>query len=159
MGWSTWNTFACEIDEEAIKQMADKIVELGLAQLGYRYVNLDDCWQDYDRTPKGHMHIDEHFPSGMQALGDYLHKKKLLFGLYSSAGTKSCEARAGSLGHEEIDANDFAMWGVDYLKYDKCNGDGVRNAPERFAVMEKALNKTGRKIYYDICNWGEENPD
>jgi len=78
------------------------------------------------------------------------------FGLYSSAGTMTCEGRAGGLDHEEIDAQDYADWGVDYLKYDNCHNEG-RPAIERYPAMRDALNKTGRPIFYSICNWGEED--
>lgn len=92
----------------------------------------------------------------MKSLGDYLHSKGLKFGLYSSAGTMTCEKRAGSLGHEEMDAADYASWGVDYLKYDNCFNDNVP-ATIRYPAMRDALNKTGRPIFYSICNWGEED--
>lgn len=95
----------------------------------------------------------------MKALGDYIHSKKLKFGLYSSAGTMTCEKRAGSLGYEQMDANDYASWGVDYLKYDNCFNDGVP-ALERYPKMRDALNATGREIFYSVCSWGEEHiPD
>jgi alpha-galactosidase len=92
----------------------------------------------------------------MKSLADYLHSKGLKFGLYSSAGTNTCEGRAGSLGYEDIDAADYASWGVDYLKYDNCFNKGLP-AIERYPAMRDALNKTGRPIFYSICNWGEED--
>lgn len=92
----------------------------------------------------------------MKALGDYLHEKGLKFGLYSSAGEMTCEKKAGSLGYEQIDAEDYASWGVDYLKYDNCFNNNVP-AMERYPVMRDALNSTGRQIFYSICNWGEED--
>jgi alpha-galactosidase len=111
------------------------------------------------RSPDGHIQVSPAFPSGMKALGDYIHSKGLKFGLYSSAGTKTCEGRAGGLWYEETDANDYASWGVDYLKYDNCFSDGVP-ALTRFSRMRDALNATGREIFYSICNGGEENsPD
>jgi len=95
---------------------------LGLDKLGYTYVNVDDCWLTENRTADGHLQADpETFPSGIKNLSDYVHSKGLLFGIYNSAGTKTCAGRAGSLFHEEIDAQDWADWGVDYLKYDNCN--------------------------------------
>ena len=88
-----------------IKASADLIVNLGLADLGYKYVNVDDCWMQADRTEDGHFIIDEAaFPSGMKALGDYIHSLGLYYGIYSSAGTMTCQRRAGSLGYEDIDA-------------------------------------------------------
>ena len=92
----------------------------------------------------------------MKSLGDYLHSKNLKFGLYSSAGTNTCEGRAGGLGYEDLDAADYASWGVDYLKYDNCYNKNLP-ATERYKAMRDALNKTGRPIFYSICNWGEEH--
>lgn len=92
----------------------------------------------------------------MKSLADYMHSKGLLFGLYSSAGTQTCQGRAGGLDYEEIDAQDYAAWEVDYLKYDNCNNEG-RPAIERYTKMRDALNKTGRPIFYSICQWGEEH--
>lgn len=92
----------------------------------------------------------------MKALGDFLHDKGLLFGLYSSAGTHTCQGRAGGLDHEQIDAKDYAKWGVDYLKYDNCFNEN-RPAIKRYTAMRDALNQTGRPIFYSICNWGFED--
>ena len=157
MGWNTWNKFDCDISEEPVKKVIDKIVELGLDKLGYNYVNLDDCWMKKERTADGHFIVDtEAFPNGMKALGDYIHSKGLKFGIYSSAGTLTCAHRAGSLGYEEIDAQDWASWGVDYLKYDNCENEGI-DGKKRYKAMGDALASTGRDIFYSICNWGEED--
>ena len=154
MGWNTWNKFGCEINETLIRSTADKILELGLDKLGYRYVNIDDCWMSAERDSNNHMIPDPvTFPNGMKTLGDYIHDKGLLFGIYSSAGIMTCEGRAGSLYHEEIDADDWASWGIDYLKYDTCYSDNVP-ARVRYPKMRDALAQTGRKIFYSICNWG-----
>lgn len=91
----------------------------------------------------------------MKALGDYIHSKGLKYGIYSSAGNMTCQRRAGSLYYEDIDAADWASWGVDYLKYDNCYNEGVPS-PRRYEWMRDALNKTGRPIFYSICNWGSE---
>lgn len=91
----------------------------------------------------------------MKSLADYVHDQNLSFGLYSSAGTHTCQKRAGSLGHEVEDANDYASWGVDYLKYDNCYNTG-KNATDRYKTMSDALKATGRDIFYSICNWGNE---
>jgi len=156
MGWNTWNRYHCNINATIIKANADKIVELGLDKLGYVYVNIDDCWMLANRTAEGRIqHDDAKFPGGMKPMGDYIHAKGLKFGLYSSAGNKTCQQLAGSLGHEVEDAADFAMVGADYLKYDNCYNYGLP-ALERYTAMANALNATGRPIYYSICNWGEE---
>lgn len=95
------------------------------------------------------------FPNGMKVIGDYLHSKGLKFGIYSSAGTMTCQRRAGSLGYEVVDASDYAAWGVDYLKYDNCYNNDIK-AEVRYPAMRDALLATGRPIFYSICNWGEE---
>jgi len=97
------------------------------------------------------------FPSGIKALADYAHSKGMKFGLYSDAGSGTCQGRPGSLGYEEIDAKTYASWGVDYLKYDNCNS-GPRTPEERYPVMRDALNKSGRAIFYSMCEWGVDDP-
>lgn len=111
MGWNSWNRFGCGINETLIKQTADLMVSTGLAAKGYRYINLDDCWQvDRNATTKEIIEDKIKFPSGMAALGEYIHSKGLLYGLYSDAGYKTCEGRPGSLGYETVDANTYAKW-------------------------------------------------
>ena len=155
MGWNTWNKFGCNINEKLISDSIDKIVESGLAEAGYKYINLDDCWQKY-RNEDGTIQYDpDTFFHGIKTLADYAHKKGLLFGLYSSAGNGTCQNRAGSLDFEEQDANTYAEWGVDYLKYDNCYNKGIPSL-ERYPPMRDALNKTGRQIFYSLCQWGLE---
>merc|ERR1712166_366511 len=100
MGWNSWNKFGCGISEDLIKATADQVIAMGLNKIGYNHVNLDDCWMQVDRQENGHVKISEEFPSGMKHLADYMHSKDLKFGLYSSAGTMTCEKRAGGLGYE-----------------------------------------------------------
>ena len=120
MGWSTWNKFACNISEDLLKDMADKIVELGLRDAGYVYLNIDDGWHG-ERDSQGFIHEDPaKFPSGLKALADYVHGKGLKLGIYSDAGRKTCAGYPGSFGHEYQDAISYASWGIDYLKYDWC---------------------------------------
>jgi len=90
----------------------------------------------------------------MGALADHVHSKGLLFGLYSDAGKMTCQSRPGSLGFETVDANTYAKWKVDYLKYDNCFNDGT-SSKLRYPVMRDALNKSGRAIYFSMCQWGE----
>ncbi len=119
-------------------------------------MNLDDCWHLLERTEDGHTIPDpERFPNGMKPLGDYIHANGLNFGIYSSAGTMTCAKRAGSLFYESIDAQDFADWGVDYLKYDNCYNNSI-SGMIRYPTMRDALNATGRPIFYSLCQWGEE---
>ncbi len=97
------------------------------------------------------------FPSGIKALADYVHSKKLKFGIYSDAGSHTCQKRPGSIYFEKIDAKTYAEWGVDYLKYDNCFNLGLP-ALFRYPRMRDALNETGHPIFYSICNWGESKP-
>src|SRR5262247_4568787 len=126
MGWNSWNKFGCNVSEDLIKSMADGMVTSGMKDAGYQYVVIDDCWQ-VSRDDNGNIVPDaQRFPSGMKALGDYIHSKGLRFGIYSDAGEKTCAGRPGSQGHEFQDARQYAAWGVDYLKYDWCNtGQGA----------------------------------
>ncbi|KAM1593064.1 hypothetical protein FF1_036793 [Malus domestica] len=159
MGWNSWNHFHCNISEATVKTIADALVSTGLAALGYKYVNLDDCWAERNRDSSGNLIAKSStFPSGIKALADYVHARGLQLGIYSDAGHYTCSnTMPGSLGHEEQDARTFAEWGVDYLKYDNCNHDGSK--PQiRYPIMSSALLKTGRPILYSICEWGQEDP-
>ena len=129
-------------------------------ELGYKYVVIDDCWQMKERDAGGHVVPDPtKFPNGMKNLSDSIHSQGLLFGMYSSAGTLTCGGFPAGLGHEVTDANDFASWGIDYLKYDNCYNKGVP-ARKRYGDMSKALRDTtkttGREIFFSICSWGDE---
>ncbi|HEA31524.1 MAG TPA: glycoside hydrolase family 27 protein, partial [Leeuwenhoekiella sp.] len=125
MGWNSWNTFACDINEDVIKKAADNMVSSGMKDAGYEYINIDDCWHG-ERDAQGFIHEDkEKFPSGMKALADYVHSKGLKLGIYSDAGTKTCGGKPGSRGYEYQDALMYAKWGVDYLKYDWCSTENV----------------------------------
>jgi alpha-galactosidase len=158
MGWNSWNHFGCNINENLIKQTADAFVSTGLASHGYIYLNLDDCWEAPQRDSNGNLYGNPStFPNGMKSLGDYIHSKGLKYGVYSDAGYKTCAGRPASLGYETQDANTWASWGVDYLKYDNCNTDG--SPPEkRYPVMRDALNASGRPIFFSMCEWGVDNP-
>ena len=132
MGWNSWNKFACDINEDLIRQTADAMVSSGMRDAGYVYVNIDDCWMAPERDAQGRLQPDpKRFPHGIKALADYVHSKGMKLGIYSSAGTKTCQGLPASLDHEMTDAKSFASWGVDYLKYDNCNNQG-RPALERY---------------------------
>ncbi|MEV4556801.1 alpha-galactosidase [Kitasatospora sp. NPDC049285] len=159
MGWNTWNTFGCDISEDLIKQAADALVGSGMKAAGYQYVVVDDCWMEPTRDAAGNLRgSTTRFPHGMKALGDYIHGKGLKFGIYEVPTDLTCAQRpghypgaTGSLGHEQQDANTFASWGVDYLKYDWCSPDGdLAYQQQRFTVMRDALRATGRPIVYSI---------
>ncbi|XP_010252089.1 PREDICTED: alpha-galactosidase 3 isoform X1 [Nelumbo nucifera] len=158
MGWNSWNFFACNINETVIKETADELISTGLAELGYVYVNIDDCWSSPSRSLQGSLVPDpETFPSGIKSLADYIHEKGLKLGIYSDAGVFTCQVRPGSLFHESADAELFASWGVDYLKYDNCYNLGIK--PEkRYPPMRDALNATGHTIFYSLCEWGVDDP-
>ena len=162
MGWNSWNKFGCNISEKLIIETIDALNSSGLAELGYNYINLDDCWQS-SRHPNGTIIPDPvAFPNGIKPLVDYAHSKGLKFGLYSDAGYFTCEKRPGSLGYEEIDAKTYAEWGVDYLKYDNCYNNDTKNSNEtqsilRYKKMRDALLNSGRNIYYSLCSWGMDN--
>ncbi len=157
MGWNSWNRFGCGVDERLIRETADALVRTGMRDAGYVYVNLDDCWQG-GRDENGFLQPDPaRFPSGMRALADYVHSQGLKLGVYSDAGGKTCGGRAGSRGHEYQDALAFARWGVDYLKYDWCDTEGL-NARAAYATMSDALRAAGRPIVLSICEWGDNAP-
>jgi len=158
MGWNSWNKFGCDIDEQLIRDIADAMVSTGMRDAGYIYLNIDDCWMASQRDANGRLQVNsERFPSGMKALADYVHSKGLKIGIYSSAGTMTCQRLPASLDHEEQDAKSFASWGIDYLKYDNCYNQG-RDAVERYTKMKEALAATGRPIVFSICEWGSNRP-
>jgi len=160
MGWNSWNAYNCNgLNETVVKSMADAFVSTGMKAVGYEYVNLDDCWMD-GRDSNGKLKWSaSKFPSGIPALAEYIHNKGLKIGIYETPNTKTCAGLyggytpgVGSVGHETTDAQTFASWGIDYLKYDKCQGQ-----LSAFAVMRDALKATGRPIFYSI-NPGDQGP-
>ncbi len=170
MGWNSWNQVRChDLNEDVVKRAADAIVEHGLDEIGYEYVVVDDCWQDYKRDADGNLVSNpETFPSGMKALADYVHDKGLKFGLYLVPGSKTCAMTwdaypaegIGSFGHERQDAEMLQDIGVDYLKYDWCEAD-VNDGLERvaaFTQMRDELARLDRPIVYSISEYGREEP-
>lgn len=157
MGWNSWNFFHCDINEQTIRDMADAMVASGMAEAGYEYIVIDDCWQ-IDRNSDSTIVADpEKFPSGIKALVDYVHSKGLKFGIYSDAGKKTCQERPGSYQYEAIDAKTYADWGVDYLKYDWCH-HGFMKAENTYPVMGAALLEQDHEIVFSVCNWGWGDP-
>jgi alpha-galactosidase len=176
LGWNSWNSFGCGVNETVVRQAADAMVSSGMRDAGYQYVVVDDCWFDPQRDAAGNLRgSPTKFPSGMRALGDYIHGRGLKFGIYEVPTERTCAQRVGSypgstgsMGHEAQDARTFASWGVDYLKYDWCSPNGTRDEQiARFSVMRDAVRATGRPIVYSInpnsfhaitgdkFNWGE----
>lgn len=137
MGWSSWNTFRNSIDEKLILETADALKETGLADLGYVYVNLDDCWHSSLRDEKGKLQGDLiRFSSGIKHLADEIHSRGLKIGLYTSNGDYTCEDLPASLGHEKEDAETFAEWGVEYFKYDFCHNVKIPSVAPLIEALE-----------------------
>ncbi|HEY1951642.1 MAG TPA: glycoside hydrolase family 27 protein [Gemmatimonadaceae bacterium] len=157
MGWNSWNHFGCNVSEALIRGTADAMVTSGMRDAGYRYVVIDDCWQ-VSRDRAGTIVADpQRFPHGIKALADYVHSKGLQFGIYTDAGTKTCQGRPGTFGFETRDAQTYASWGVDYVKEDWCNATGL-DARTQYTKFRQALDRTGRPIVFSICEWGINQP-
>ena len=159
MGFNTWNTFGENINEQVIKEAADAMVEKGLLDAGYEYLVIDDCWAEHERDKEtGRLVADKKkFPNGMKAVSDYVHSKGLKFGMYSCCGIETCAGYPSSLDNEYLDAQTFADWGVDFLKYDNCNKPEHWEGQVLYRRMGLALRATGRDIVFSACNWGTEN--
>lgn len=162
MGWLHWERFLCNTDcdmdpdncisERLYMQMADVMVKEGWKEAGYEYVCIDDCWPSHQRDAQGRLQADpKRFPGGIKKLADYVHSKGLKLGIYSDVGDKTCAGYPASRGYYEIDAQTFADWGVDLLKFDGCNMNWTLLG-SGYIEMSKALNKTGRSILYS-CEW------
>jgi alpha-galactosidase len=157
LGWNSWNKFACKINEELIRETADAMVDRGMKDAGYQYINIDDCWHG-ERDTLGFIHENKkRFPSGMKALSDYVHARGLKLGIYSDAGTSTCAGYPGSVNYEYQDAVTYANWGIDYLKYDWCHTKGL-SAQTAYTTMRDALRKAGRPMLFSLCEWGENAP-
>jgi alpha-galactosidase len=158
MGWNSWNTFQTNIDEPLLKGMVDTYVSSGMKDAGYQYFVLDDGWMSMERDKDGNLVADpKKFPNGMKEFADYVHSKGLKFGIYNCAGTKTCAGYPGTRGYEYQDARLYASWGVDYLKFDWCNADGI-NAIEAYRTMSKAIKAAGRPMVFSLCEWGSHQP-
>jgi len=167
MGWNSWNHFAEKVDDATIRAQADAMVSSGMRDAGYVYINIDDTWEG-KRDEKGIIHPNAKFPD-MKALADYVHSKGLKLGIYSGPGTKTCGGYEASFGHEDQDAQTYADWGIDYLKYDLCsyNDEVINKQPtpeaqhqkmlEAYTKMHEALKKTGRPIVFSLCQYGLQN--
>ncbi len=161
MGWNSWNTFGHNMNESVIRETAEALISTGLKDSGYNYIVIDDCWSIKDkRDGNGDLIADpEKFPNGIKALADYVHEKGFKLGIYSDAAEKTCSGYPGSYGFEEQDAQLWAAWGIDFLKYDYCNAPQEQSvAMERYARMGEALRNTGREFLYSLCEWGNQSP-
>jgi alpha-galactosidase len=166
MGWNSWNHFAGKVDDAGVRAAADAMVSSGMRDAGYVYINIDDTWEG-TRDDKGAIQTNKKFPD-MKALADYVHGKGLKLGIYSGPGPKTCAGFEASYKHEEQDAQTYAQWGIDYLKYDLCSfGDLMRKSHspdkghqmmlEAYTKMHKALEATGRPIVFSLCQYGEDD--
>jgi alpha-galactosidase len=160
MGWLSWNVVQGEISETVIKTVADAFISQGLLDAGYNYLVIDDLWHASSRDSEGNPVEDSSkFPNGMKVCADYTHSKGLKFGIYSDGGTYTCAGMFGSYGYETKDANKYAEWGVDLLKYDYCNAPSdLASAKARYKAMGDALKATGRDILFYMCEWGVREP-
>jgi alpha-galactosidase len=165
MGWNSWNHFATKVTAADVRSAADAIVASGMRDAGYVYVNIDDTWEG-ERDAQGNIQSNSKFPD-MKGLADYVHSKGLKLGIYSSPGPKTCAGYAGSYGHEQQDADTYAKWGIDYLKYDLCSFHSIMKQKagndlekqrammrEAYNKMHRALLKTGRPIVFSLCQYG-----
>ena len=159
MGWNTWYAFGCHVTEAQVRAAVDAMISNGMKAAGYEYVNLDDCWQG-KRDARGFIHSNERFPN-MKALVDFVHSRGFKFGIYSSPGPKTCGGYPGSYMHEGQDAETYARWGVDLLKYDWCSAGEVYTPSQLESAYEKmheALLHAGRPMVYSLCEYGMEAP-
>jgi alpha-galactosidase len=158
MAWNSWNVWAENVDQDKMKAAVDAMIQSGLADHGYQYVNIDDTWEA-DRNAVGAIQTNNKFPN-IKDFTDYAHSFGLKTGIYSSPGPKTCANFTASHQHEQQDAASYAKWGFDYLKYDWCSYDWIakdHNLPELqkpYIVMEKALNNVDRDIVYSLCQYG-----
>jgi alpha-galactosidase len=160
MGWNSWNCWGLTVSDERVRAAALAMVNSGLADHGWSYINIDDGWESATRNEIGEIRSNDKFPN-MKALGDWLHSQGLKFGIYSSPGPTTCGGYLGSYQHEEQDAQTYAAWGVDYLKYDWCsysevhqNDTSLSSYIKPYAVMQKALRAQARDIHYSLCQYG-----
>ncbi|MBR3020862.1 MAG: putative Ig domain-containing protein [Bacteroidaceae bacterium] len=165
MGWNSWNCWGLSVSQEKVMSSAQAIVDKGLADYGYQYINVDDAWEAAERNPDGTIGTNDKFPD-MKGLGDWLHANGLKFGIYSSPGDRTCGGYLGSLGHEKQDAETYNAWGVDYLKYDWCgysrefdkeNYHSTASYVRPYLLMQKYLRDQPRDIFYSLCQYGMAN--
>jgi alpha-galactosidase len=165
MGWNSWNHFRDKVDDATIRAQAEAMVSSGMRDAGYTFINIDDTWEG-ERDGNGIIHTNTKFPD-MKALADFVHSKGLKIGIYSSPGPKTCAKYEGSYGHELQDAQTYAAWGIDYLKYDLCGlREQMKAAPspeaahkimvDAYVKMRDALRSTGRPIVYSLCQYGND---
>jgi alpha-galactosidase len=166
MGWNSWNCWGLSVSQEKVMSSAKALIDKGLADYGYSYINVDDSWESESRNADGTIAVNEKFPD-MKKLGDWLHKQGLKFGIYSSPGDRTCGGYLGSLDHEMQDAETYNSWGIDYLKYDWCgysrkhetepDNTTVASFVRPYLLMERCLRMQPRDIFYSLCQYGMQD--
>ncbi|XP_023241723.1 alpha-N-acetylgalactosaminidase-like isoform X2 [Centruroides sculpturatus] len=162
MGWLAWERFKCNINcdrdpnncisEKLFMEMADHLVKDGFREVGYQYINIDDCWMSRHRDKNGHLVADpKRFPNGIKFLAKYMHDRNLKLGIYQDFGLLTCMGYPGIVGHMETDAKTFAEWNVDMVKLDGCHSS-PKDMDKGYIQMGNFLNKTGRSMLYS-CSW------
>jgi len=158
MGWNSWNRFQTAIDERLVRETAEAMVVSGMKDAGYRYVVIDDGWEAKARNAEGDLESDpDRFGSGIADLAGRVHALGLRFGIYTDAGTATCQGFPASLGNEARDARRFASWGVDYVKVDWCHTEGLRGRTQ-YPIWTEAFRSAGRPMVLSICEWGRDRP-
>ena len=162
MGWNSWNCWGLDLSQEKVFASALALINSGLADYGYSYINIDDAWQAASRDEDGTLQPNENFPD-VKAIGDWLHGRGLRLGIYSSPGNLTCGGYLGSLGYEEKDAQTWNDWGVDYLKYDLCGYRSILDTMScvlpadhirPYLKMQEYLRQQPRDICYSLCQYG-----
>lgn len=162
MGWNSWNCWGESVTQEKVAASARALIDKGLIDYGWSYINIDDVWQAKKRTADGRLLPGPHFPD-IRDISDWLHSEGLKLGIYSSPGPTTCAHQLGSWGYEALDAATYAEWGIDYLKYDWCGYDQIFHQQKEmsitafmkpYLVMERELRKQDRDIVYSICQYG-----
>jgi hypothetical protein len=163
MGWNSWNCWGLSVSDQKLRSSAQAMIDKGLIDHGWTYMNVDDGWEEEKRNDSGEILANKKFPD-MKALGDWLHSRGLKFGIYSSPGPKTCGGYLGSYQHELQDAHSYANWGIDYLKYDWCSYSQIAGNDTTLAayqkpyhVMKTALRSQKRDIIYSLCQYGLKN--
>jgi alpha-galactosidase len=171
MGWNHWYAHYDRITDQMMREAADVMISSGMADVGYQYVNIDDCWMNAPknndplrvgplRDKEGNMLPNRHFPD-MTSLTGYIHSKGLKAGIYTSPGTLTCGGFAGTYQHEEQDARQFAAWGFDFLKYDWCSYGKIAGKDKSLEAFQKPYRQMGqilksldRDVVYNLCQYG-----